>query len=325
MAAYKRFIRRARTIAIVVPGHGWAMISLPRGTRRVFLLVLLATAIVLSTATANAILATRDDTKRHFLGSSGWPSQGQAAYLLPGEPVQASADQSPAPIASVAKVMTAYVVLQAHPLHDNDDGFTLTVTRADVDETAHRRDLDESIVEVRTGEQLTERQALAALLLPSANNIAAMLAKQVSGSIDAFTSRMNHTAHTLRMWHTTYTDPSGYDSDTRSTAADQLILAKTAMSVPAFAGLVALKSYPMPFVGAVHNTDSLLGQDGFVGVKTGSMDASGGCFMFATRRVVDGQPVMLYGVVLGQHGHNLITAGLTAARQLADRVAPQAV
>jgi D-alanyl-D-alanine carboxypeptidase (penicillin-binding protein 5/6) len=132
-------------------------------------------------------------------------------------------------------------------------------------------------------------------------------------------------AHALRMWHTTYTDPSGFDPGTRSTAADQVVLAKAAMGVAAFAQIVALKSYPVPVVGVVRSTDALLGTDGFVGIKTGSMDASGGCFMFASHRVLDGHPVMLYGVVLGQPGHNLITAALTAARELADQLAPQPV
>lgn len=282
-------------------------------------------AIVLSTATAHAVLTARDDTKRHYIATSGWPNSGQAAYLVPGESMQASPNELPVPIASVAKVMTAYLVLRAYPLHDTDDGFTMTVTAADVEDTAHRRDLDESVVRVKAGERLTERQALAALLLPSANNIAAMLARLVSGDVDAFTATMNDMAHALGMRHTIYTDPSGFDSGSRSTAADQVVLAQTAMKVPTFAKIVSLKRYRVPVAGVVRNTDSLLGTDGFVGVKTGSMDASGGCFMFASRRLIDGRPVILFGVVLGQHGHNLITAALTAARQLADRVAPAPV
>jgi D-alanyl-D-alanine carboxypeptidase (penicillin-binding protein 5/6) len=77
-------------------------------------------------------------------------------------------------------------------------------------------------------------------------------------------------------------------------------------------------------VGEVQNTDALLGTDGFVGMKTGSDDAAGGCFMFRSRRELHGRAVDLIGVVLGQHGDNLISAGLYAAKQLADRVAPVA-
>lgn len=86
------------------------------------------------------------------------------------------------------------------------------------------------------------------------------------------------------------------------------------------ASIVRMSEYSIAIAGIVHNTDTLLGKAGFVGIKTGSHDAAGGCFMFRTRRVVDGQPTDITGVVLGQRGHNLITAGLTASSQLADRV-----
>jgi D-alanyl-D-alanine carboxypeptidase (penicillin-binding protein 5/6) len=121
------------------------------------------------------------------------------------------------------------------------------------------------------------------------------------------------------MRHTTYTDPSGFDPATRSTAADQVLLARAAMRLPLLRALVGRASYRLPVAGTVHNTDRLLGKDGFAGLKTGSMDASGGCFMFLSHRS-GGE---LYGVVLGQHGHSLVDAGLYAAEQLADRVAPR--
>jgi D-alanyl-D-alanine carboxypeptidase (penicillin-binding protein 5/6) len=118
------------------------------------------------------------------------------------------------------------------------------------------------------------------------------------------------------MWNTTYTDPSGYDARTISTSRDQVLLAEAAMRVPLLRSMVRRASYEVPVAGTVHNTDSLLGTDGFAGIKTGSMDASGGCFMFLSHRAAGD----VYGVVMGQHGHNLITAGLYAGKQLADRV-----
>jgi D-alanyl-D-alanine carboxypeptidase (penicillin-binding protein 5/6) len=177
---------------------------------------------------------------------------------------------------------------------------------------------------VRAGEQLTERQALMAVLLPSANNLAVMITRYSSESVPDFVAKMNRTARALGMRDTTYTDPSGYDPGTVSTAADQLTLAQVAAGTPTLARMMATRSYPLPLVGTVYNTDSLLGHDGFVGMKTGSDDAAGGCFMFRSRRQVGGHTVDLIGVVLGQHGRSLIAAALYAARQLADRVAPAA-
>jgi D-alanyl-D-alanine carboxypeptidase (penicillin-binding protein 5/6) len=65
----------------------------------------------------------------------------------------------------------------------------------------------------------------------------------------------------------------------------------------------------------------LLGHDGFVGVKTGSDDAAGGCFAFRAIRWIDGRPTTITGVVLGQPGHDRIAAGLAAAADMVDRVA----
>src|SRR5207244_11932460 len=70
-----------------------------------------------------------------------------------------------------------------------------------------------------------------------------------------------------------------------------------------------------------HNTNTLLGHDGFVGVKTGSDDAAGGCFAFRAIRWIDGKRTTITGVVLRQPGHNQIAAGLAAADAMVDRIA----
>jgi D-alanyl-D-alanine carboxypeptidase (penicillin-binding protein 5/6) len=71
----------------------------------------------------------------------------------------------------------------------------------------------------------------------------------------------------------------------------------------------------------VHNTNTLLGHDGFVGVKTGSDDAAGGCFAFRAIRWIDGKRTTITGVVLGQPGHVLVEAGLAATVAMVDRIA----
>jgi D-alanyl-D-alanine carboxypeptidase (penicillin-binding protein 5/6) len=220
--------------------------------------------------------------------------------------------------------MTAYLVLRHYPLHGAESGPRFVVGERDVVDTENRRREGQSIVDVRAGEQLTERDAVMAILLPSANNIAVLVARQVAGSVGAFVAEMNHTAHALGMSHTTYTDPSGYDAGTVSTALDQLRLARLVANDETLAAMMATRSYWLPVAGQVTNTNTLLGRDGFVGMKTGSDDAAGGCFMFRSERHTDSGNVPLTGVVLGQQGHNLITAGLYAAKQLVDRVAPNA-
>jgi D-alanyl-D-alanine carboxypeptidase (penicillin-binding protein 5/6) len=250
-----------------------------------------------------------------------WPPDGQAAVQLGRSPVRAGPNQHAAPIASVAKVMTAYVVLLDHPLRLGEDGPTLTLTDADVVDTDRRAGKDESVVPVAAGEQLTELQALQALLLPSANNVAAVLARWDAGSAGRFVARMNAAARSLGMTHTRYTDPSGYDDATVSTAADQVRIVDRAMGLRVFARIVATPSATLPVAGTVRNTDTLLGHDGFVGVKTGSDDAAGGCFAFRAVRRVDRRRTTITGVVLGQPGHDPIAAGLVAADAMVDRIA----
>jgi D-alanyl-D-alanine carboxypeptidase (penicillin-binding protein 5/6) len=241
-----------------------------------------------------------------------WPAYGQAAFIQTGQSqVRAGPNQHAAAIASVAKVMTAYLLLRDHPLRLGEDGPTITLTDADVADTD------------AAGEQLTERQALQALLLPSANNIAAVLARWDAGSVNRFVARMNATARSLGMTHTRYTDPSGYDDATVSTAADQVRVVDRAMRLPVVASIVATPSATLPVAGTVHNTNRLLGYDGFVGVKTGSDDAAGGCFAFQAIRWIDGKRTTITGVVLGQPGHDRITAGLAAADAMVDRIAGQ--
>jgi serine-type D-Ala-D-Ala carboxypeptidase (penicillin-binding protein 5/6) len=254
--------------------------------------------------------------------SSVWPAYGQAAFVQTGQSqIQSGPNQHAAPIASLAKVMTAYLVLRDHPLRRGQDGPMITLTDADVADTDRRRRQEESVVSIAAGEQLTERQALQALLLPSANNIAAVLAQWDAGSTHRFVARMNATARSLGMTHTRYTDPSGYDDATVSTAADQVRLVDRAMRLPVFANIVATPSATLPVAGTVHNTNTLLGHNGFVGVKTGSTAAAGGCFAFRAIRSIDGKRTTITGVVLGQPGHDQIVAGLAAADAMVDRIA----
>jgi D-alanyl-D-alanine carboxypeptidase (penicillin-binding protein 5/6) len=250
-----------------------------------------------------------------------WPAYGQAAFVQTGRSkVHVGPNQHPAAIASVAKVMTAYLVLRDHPLRLGQDGPTITLTDADVADTDRRRGQEESVVSIAAGEQLTELQALQALLLPSANNIAVVLARWDAGSVDRFVTRMNATARSLGMTSTRYTDPSGYDDATVSTAADQVRVVERAMRLSVFASIVATPSVTLPVAGTVHNTDTLLGHDGFVGVKTGSDHAAGGCFAFRAIRWVDGRRTTITGVVLGQPGRDQIAAGLVAAAAMVDRI-----
>ena len=288
-------------------------------------IAILGYSLLASSSTASSLLDVLRGEHGGALGEAlpgtVWPADGQAAVRIGRSQIQAGPNQDAAPIASVAKVMTAFLVLRDHPLQLGESGPTITLTEADVADTDRRRRQGESVVAVAAGERLTQLQALQALLVPSANNIAAVLARWDAGSVERFVARMNETARSLGMNQTRYTDPGGFDDETVSTAADQVRIVDRAMGLPVFASIVATPSVTLPVAGTMHTTNMLLGYDGFVGVKTGSTAAAGGCFAFRAIRWIDGKRTTITGVVLGQPGHNQVAAGLAAADAMVDRIA----
>jgi serine-type D-Ala-D-Ala carboxypeptidase (penicillin-binding protein 5/6) len=253
-----------------------------------------------------------------------WPQQGQAALVLGNGAPASSPDEQPIPIASLAKVMTAYLTLKRYPLSVDQDGFTITITAEQAQAETREAAEGQSGVAVRTGEELTERQLLEALLIPSGNNIAWVLAARVSGSETRFIAEMNDEARALGMDHTRYTDPSGFDPRTVSTAADQLRVFRRAMRFAVFRQIVSMPSVTLPVAGTRTNFNPLIAE-GYAG-KTGSDSAAGGCLALFIRVTVGGHALTVVGVVLGQgHGDGtsvILAAAAEAARQMVESVAP---
>jgi len=246
---------------------------------------------------------TTADPHQQGLSAVSWPADGVSAAGISGIGVVAGPGASrPVPIASVAKLMTAYVILRDHPLTAGGSGPSITVQPEEAAAYPSQARAGDSLVPVAAGETLTERQALEALLLPSADNMAWILARWDAGSQAAFVARMNATARRLGMTGTSYTDPSGLDPSTTSTAADQVRLGAAAMQVPALAAVTAMPTAVVPVAGLVRNYNTLLGQDGIVGLKTGSTQAAGGCVLLAAWHRTGGRDVLIVTATFGQPG-----------------------
>jgi D-alanyl-D-alanine carboxypeptidase (penicillin-binding protein 5/6) len=203
-------------------------------------------------------------------------------------------------VASLTKMANAVVVLRDHPLVGDAPGPTITVTAADVAEYQFDLHNDESTVPIEAGEQLTERQMLEAMLTQSANDVAYSLALWDAGSEPAFVAKMNALAASLGATSTHFVDATGYDPDSRSTAADLLRIAAAGMAVPAFADTVSLTSVTLPLLGTVPNIVPQIGTDGIVGIKSGYTSHAGGCMVLAAYRVLDGRRVLVLAAVVAQ-------------------------
>ncbi|WP_445280498.1 D-alanyl-D-alanine carboxypeptidase [Streptomyces sp. DSM 118148] len=247
-----------------------------------------------------------------------WPAQGQAALDVQGiGTFGSSGAQKPVPIASVAKVMTAYLILRDHPLKSGADGPKIKIDQAAQDQSKAGQ---ESTVDVTAGDSISQREALESILIASANNVARLLARWDVGSEKAFVTKMNATAKSLGMTNTTYTDPSGLTNSTVSTAVDQVKLAKAAMQEPAFREVAAMMSYD-DYKGVNHsNWNHLVGHNNVVGIKTGTTTSALGNLVFAAKQEVGGETRTIVGAVVRQPAGGSDNTILSGALDAADKL-----
>ncbi|MEU2592192.1 serine hydrolase [Streptomyces albidoflavus] len=246
-----------------------------------------------------------------------WPTEGQATVTVDGIGSLGSyGEQKPIPIGSVAKVMTAYTILREHPVKKGTEGERLTI------DAKAQRDYEnagqESTVKVTEGQKISVKEAIEAIMLPSANNIARQLARWDSdGDEAAFVEKMNKYAAELGMENTTYTDPSGLKETTVSSAEDQVKLGKAVMEFETFSSVVRLPNYESTTSGQREkNYNFLVPMYGVVGIKTGSTTKAGGNLLFAAEKVVDGEKQLIIGAVFGQHAPPILDTATARSKDL---------
>src|SRR5690349_18886242 len=190
------------------------------------------------------------------------------------------------PMASITKVMTAYLVIKAGHLDRK-----ITIPAA---VTGYVRAHNASSAGLRPGDRLTARQLLYALLLPSGADAAYTLAKAYGPGLSRFVTRMNATARLLGMRRTHFSNFDGLPYPTSysnySTAANLLALGRAAMRLPVFRSVVAKRSYRLAAGSGHHayrwkNLNPLLGRyPGAIGIKPGYTGAAGQCLLFEATR-----------------------------------------
>jgi serine-type D-Ala-D-Ala carboxypeptidase (penicillin-binding protein 5/6) len=230
-----------------------------------------------------------------------WPTQGQGWLDVNGVGTMGNfGKQTPVAIGSVAKAMTAYIVLKDHPLKSGEEGAKITVDALAEKEGGYNKQGESTLNTVKKGDVLTERQAIAAIMIPSANNIARLLARWDSGSEAAFIKKMNDTAEELGMKNTKYTDASGLKETTVSSAEDQVKLGNELVKIPALMEITSMGQWIDPSGQKWYNYNYLVPYTG-IGIKTGTTTAAGGNLLFAGRKEVGGESVTVVGAILGQH------------------------
>lgn len=244
-----------------------------------------------------------------------WPATGGAAIGAVGFPgvLAQSSDTSPRPMASITKIVTSLVVLQAKPLAPDEGGPVIVMTQRDVNEYHRQISQNGSAEPVAAGVEFTQRQLLDIVLIASANNYAETMARWAFGSEDAFltAARMWLDSHGLN--NIVLFDATGLDPRNTASPADLIELGKLALADPVVSDIVSTATATVPYVGDIENTNSLLGWNGVDGIKTGTVELDNVCLLFATTLTVGSSTIDLIGVVLGSPSHTELEA---AVRQL---------
>ena len=225
---------------------------------------------------------------------------------------------TPLPIASISKVVTALVVLDAHPLAPGESGPDIVFTDADVAFYEQQLANDGIVADVTPGQAISQLNLLTVMLMKSANNYGQTLAAWAFGSESAYVDAARGWLAAHGLTSTSINDATGMNPANTSTVSDLIALGKLALDNPVIATAVSTSTLDVPGLGVVDNRNGLLGIDGVDGIKTGTLDESGACLLFAADHVIGGENVTLVGVVLGGPDHPTINAAIQGLITQAD-------
>ncbi|QIG39651.1 D-alanyl-D-alanine carboxypeptidase [Microbacterium sp. 4R-513] len=239
------------------------------------------------------------------------PAEGASAISVSGGDVYlgptasgiwtTSGSDEPRPIASITKLITALVVLDAKPLATADDaGPIITFDKAANDLYDKYYLMGATIAAMPTGTRMSQRDALAMMIIPSASNYAEAVSTWAYGSQSSFLRAARAWLAANGLTGTTIVEPTGISPENTSTPTDLIALGRLAASHPVIAKLASTSSLAIEGVGAFGNTNSLLGSSGVTGLKTGNLGEGAFTLLYsATIDVGADQPLGVIGVVLG--------------------------
>ncbi|MCU1512964.1 MAG: D-alanyl-D-alanine carboxypeptidase [Microbacteriaceae bacterium] len=249
-----------------------------------------------------------------------WPGYGASALGAVGYTgvLAASGSTDALPIASISKVVTTLVVLDAKPLAVGDNGPDVTFTAADAALYGKYVALKGKVAGMPVGSHLSQLDFMRVVLVVSANNYADALSTWAFGSSAAYLAATGAWLAKHGLDHTTVLEPTGIDPGNTSTASDLVALGKLALANPVVASIVRTPSVSYPGIGTYTNTNELLGVDGIDGIKTGTLDSAGAMLLFAADFTVGTDTITLVGAVLGGKDHDSLNVAVRSLLQSAE-------
>jgi len=222
-------------------------------------------------------LKKRKEAAKPFMSAASWVATNR------GKKIAGYNEDLPREIASLTKIATCIVVLRAAEKHS----YSLE-TKVNVSERASR--IHGTSAELKAGDELSVHDLLFALMLPSGNDAALVLAEEIGKLISedtpyqAFISEMNQLATELKLGSTSFTNPHGMSTSLNiSTSKEIAALAYHGLKYSVFKAVCSTTSYTCEVVNSETkrrvtwtNTNQLLNR-GFDGLKTGTTPSAGPC------------------------------------------------
>ena len=250
------------------------------------------------------------------------PDRTAAVAMLPGygasavgaigypEAFATAGSTEPLPIASISKIVTSLVVLEAKPLWPGDSGPTITFSATDAALRAKYVALNGETKPLTAGTTISQLDLMRVTLVASANNYADALMGWAFGSRAAFEFAVTAWLSSHGLDHTTIVEPTGINPGNVSTATDLVEIGKLALANPVIASIVSTETMTLAGVGSFANTNTLLGRLGVEGIKTGTLNGSSNLLFAATFRY-GSHAVTVVGAVVGGIDHKAVDATVT--------------
>jgi D-alanyl-D-alanine carboxypeptidase (penicillin-binding protein 5/6) len=220
---------------------------------------------------------------------------------LDGEEVWSN-DDTAYPLASISKLITVLVCQEKEPLEPGADGPTHVWSEADAARQQEYLAVDGVAYPIPVGTEITLREMLKFIFLPSANDYAAAYAYSVFGDNDSFLAAVDEWKARHGFDSIEFVEPTGMDEANRANASDLLRIGRLALNNPTISEFTKMPSADMPWgVGLIENTNPLLTElPGMLGVKTGRSSSAGFNYIAAQESEVSGRKVVKMSVTLGR-------------------------
>lgn len=266
--------------------------------------------------------ATGADLEEGLGGKLPWPDSPVAAAIATkrGQTILSNNDEYPMPLASTAKLVTALVVLEKHPLKVGEEGPEIEITAEHVALTDELAKAGGSTLSVGVGGKISERSLIAGALVESANNYAEILVSWAFGSDEEFLEQAKTWLREQGCSDTTLADATGLDVRTQGTASDLVRIGQASLANEVVADMVSQSTVSVQN-SQLENTNALLKDPSFIGLKTGNLGNRGHTLAFArTADPENPEADVVVGAVLGEksagfarkHAEDLTQAALAA-------------